>query len=482
MNLLRPVLYTIGLLLSVIGTAMLLPAAVDALAGNPDWQAFTISASITLFSGGILTLGFVIEEIQLTLRQAFVLTALGWLVCSAFAALPFLVAELRLDYSDAFFEAVSGLTTTGATVLGGLDTMPPGILLWRALLQWLGGLGIIGMAIAILPFLRVGGMQLFRTESSDRSERILPRPGQFARALAILYATLTGLCALAYWSGGMNGFEATTHAMTTLSSGGFSTSDASIAHFKSPMIEWSAIVFMILGALPFVLYLRAMSADWGALWRDSQVRAFLTFLTIISLGLAAWLMFTKHSTLFDALRMAAFNVVSIVTTTGFASTDYGSWGNFALVLFFLLTFVGGCTGSTAGGIKIFRFQVLRLFVDRQLQRLYFPKGIVAQNYKGQPLPREVASSVVGFFFVYVIAFIILTIALAAIGLDLVTSTSGAATALANVGPGLGSVIGPSGNFSTLPDLAKCLLAIGMLLGRLELFTVLILMVPAFWRW
>ena len=482
MALLRPVLYTIGLLLSVIGAAMLLPAVVDAVAGNPDWQAFAISGSITLFTAGSLTLGLMVKEVRLDLRQAFLLTALSWTVCAAFAALPFRIAELRLDYADAFFEAVSGLTTTGSTVLVGLDGMPPGILLWRALLQWMGGLGIIAMAIAILPYLRVGGMQLFRTESSDRSEKVLPRPGQYARAVAILYGALTCLCALAYWAGGMTGFEAVAHAMTTLATGGYSTSDASMAHFDSPTVEWAAVFFMVLGALPFVLYLRIIGVDLAALWRDSQVRTFVVFLVVVTLVLGLHLTLTMGTPLLDALRLAAFNIVSVVTTTGYATADYGAWGSFAVVLFFFLTFIGGCTGSTSGGIKIFRFQVLRLFVDRQLQRLYFPQGVVAQRYKGQPLPREVASSVVGFFFIYAMGFTVLTLALAATGLDLVTSTSGAATALGNVGPGLGPIIGPAGNFSTLPDLAKWLLSAGMLLGRLELFTVLILMLPGFWRW
>ncbi|MGF1609498.1 MAG: TrkH family potassium uptake protein [Kiloniellales bacterium] len=482
MTLLRPVLYTIGLLLSVIGAAMLVPAVVDAMAGNPDWQAFAISASITLFIAGSLTLGLMVKEVRLDLRQAFLLTALSWTVCAAFAALPFRLAQLKLDYADAFFEGVSGLTTTGSTVLVGLDGMPPGILLWRALLQWLGGLGIIAMAIAILPYLRVGGMQLFRTESSDRFEKILPRPGQYARAIATLYVALTSLCALAYWAGGMPGFDAITHAMTTLATGGYSTSDASMGHFQSATIQWTGVLFMLLGALPFVLYLRVIGLDFAALWRDGQVRALVAFLAAVTLLLALNLALTNDVPLLDALRLAAFNVVSVTTTTGFATADYGAWGSFALVLFFVLTFIGGCTGSTSGGIKIFRFQVLRLFVDRQMRRLYFPQGVVAQRYKGKPLPREVASSVVGFFFIYIMGFAVLTLALAATGLDLVTSTSGAATAIGNVGPGLGPIIGPAGNFSTLPDVAKWLLSAGMLLGRLELFTVLILLLPGFWRW
>jgi trk system potassium uptake protein TrkH len=479
---LRPILTVIGILLSILALFMTPPMVADVAAGHPDWQVFLASGCVTLFAGVSLVLmnrtpGFG----ELTGRQAFLLTTSVWVVMTLFAALPLAFCELDLSLADAVFEAMSGITTTGSTVIVGLDSAPPGILLWRGILQWLGGIGIIVMGLAILPILSIGGMQLVRAESSDLSEKILPRAAQIASAIGLIYLGLTVTCATLYWYAGMTPFEAAVHAMTTIATGGFSTSDASIAIFQRPSVEWVAIVFMILGALPFVLYIQATNGQFRALWRDAQVRWFLGIVTIASGAIAIWLIVTLDQPALDAFRQAAFNTISVITGTGYASTDYGLWGAFPVAALFFLMCVGGCTGSTTGGIKIFRFTVLHAVASNQVARLIRPHGVFVPTFNRRPLPEAAAISVMAFIFMFGLSFSVFAIALSALGLDYLTAMSGALTALANVGPGLGEIIGPAGNFSTLPESAKWLLSLAMLLGRLELFTVLILFTPAFWR-
>jgi trk system potassium uptake protein len=480
---LRPVLFLVGWFLAALAAIMLVPALADAAAGNPDWATFLTSSLLTLFVGVSLALATRQHgQIALARRQAFLLTSAVWVAAAAFGALPFALAEgLGLSYTDGFFEAMSGITTTGSTVMVGLDGAPPGILLWRALLQWVGGVGFIAIGVAVLPALRIGGMQLFQTESSDRSEKIVPRVAQLAGAILTAYVGLTALCAAAYGLAGMGGFDAVTHAMTTLATGGYANYDASFAHFRNPAAEWVGVAFMTAGGLPFVLYLRAARGDAGALWRDSQVRWYLGTLLVASLAVAVWIGATQAMLPGEALRAAAFNVVSVVTTTGYASADYATWGTFAAVAFFFLLFAGACTGSTSGGIKQFRYAVLYEEAVVQLRRLMQPHGAFLPLFNGRPIPEAVAVAVLAFFFLFALCTVALTVALSLCGLDFVTSLSGAATVLNNVGPGLGTEIGPSGNFAGLPDAAKWLLAFGMLLGRLELFTILVLLVPSFWR-
>ena len=479
-----PLVRLLGGMLLALAAAMLLPAAVDAFAGHPDWWAFVLSSAVTFACGGGLRYA-VRHRIAagLNLRQAFLLTPLSWLVICVFAATPLYFSEsapLRNSYTNAFFETMSGLTATGATVIVGLDTAPPGVLLWRALLQWMGGIGIVAMAIAILPTLGVGGMQLFRTESSDRSEKVMPRVREIATAIGLIYVALTAACGVAYWIAGMTPFDAVAHALTTVSTAGYSTSDASLGKWDNPAIHWIAILFMISGALPFVLYLRLVRGDRDAL-RSSQVRTFLLFCAVVSAALAAWLVLTGRYGWADAVRHAAFNVVSVVTTTGFATTDYSQWGNVVVGLFFALAFVGGCTGSTSGGIKIFRFEVMARLLRSYFLHLLYPRGVFPTVYAGRELPQEVVTSVVVFFTVYFVSYGALTIILMALDLDFLTSASAAVAALSNVGPGLGDIVGPAGNFARVPDIVKWLLCFAMLLGRLELFTVLILFMPRFWR-
>jgi len=476
----RPILFIVGTLLSTLAVAMCVPAATDLVVGHEDWRAFVISALVTLFFGVSLILTNRVEPFRISLRQAFVVTSLSWLALTVFAALPFAFSGLGLSYTDAFFEAMSGITTTGSTVITNLGAAPPGLLLWRALLQWMGGIGIIVMAMAILPVLQVGGMQLFRLESSDRSDKALPRATQLAAAIGGVYLVLTLICTWLYWLFGMTGFEAIAHAMTTISTAGFSTADASIGHFNSGPIDVVATIFMLLGSLPFVLYLQFVKGNVLALLRDSQVQWFFAVVAAAILAMFFWLWLRNGLPPGISLRYASFNVVSVITGTGYATADYWLWGTFAVTMFFLLMFTGGCAGSTTCGIKIFRYQVLYQTARAQMGRLLQPHGVFVAYYNGRPISEQVQVSVMAFFFVYVLSFAVLAMGLGLTGLDFLTCISGAATALANVGPGLGEQIGPAGNFSQLPDTAKWLLSAGMLIGRLELFTVLILLVPSFW--
>ncbi len=476
----RPVLFICGILLATLALMMGIPAIADAAAGDDDWQSFALSGLLTLFVGGGLILTNRTETMSLDRRQAFVFTTLSWVIIAAFAALPLAFSSLGLSYTDAFFEATSGITTTGSTVIAGLDFAPPGILLWRAILQWLGGIGIIVVAVAILPVLQVGGMQLFRMESSDTSEKVLPRTTQIAAAIAVIYLVLSVVCAAAYWTAGMTPFEAATHAMTTIATGGFSTSDASLGYFDNPTIDWIAILFMIMGGMPFVLFLQTVRGKPLLLWRDGQVRWFLAIILCGVVALSLW-QWRGGDPIWHAVRQSAFNVVSIITGTGYSTTDFSQWGGFALAAFFMFMFIGGCAGSTSCGIKVFRFQVLYATARVQLSRLLQPHGVFIPYYNRRPISERVASSVMGFFFLFVVSFAVLALLLGMLGLDFLTSVSGAATAIANVGPGLGDVIGPSSTFASLPDAAKWILAAGMILGRLELFTVLVLFAPAFWR-
>ena len=463
-----------------LAVAMCLPAVADAAASNPDWQVFLTAAVFTLFVGGTLALSSRGAIRTITPRQGFVLTTMLWIVIPAFAALPFAFADMDLSYTDAFFESMSGLTTTGSTVIRSLDVAPPGVLIWRALLQWLGGIGVIAMAIAILPLLRSGGMQLVRMESSDRSEKATPRTTQLVAYISFIYLGVSVICAFAYWAAGMSGFDAIAHAMTTIATGGYSTYDGSIAHFGSATIEYIGVVFMLIGSLPFVLYLRALRGNTRSLLRDDQVRLFL-LIVVVSIFAVTYYRYKMGVEIDTALREAAFNVVSIITGTGYATADYGAWGSFGLMMFFFLMFVGGCAGSTTCGVKIFRFQVLYATAVTQIRRLLEPHGVYLAYYNRKPIPEEVSASVMAFFFLYVLSYAVIAVALGLIGVDFLTAASGAATAISNVGPGLGPTIGPSGTFATLPDGAKWILSAGMLLGRLELFTVLVLLLPSFWR-
>ncbi len=479
---LRPIAAILGVLLAVLGTTMMIPALVDLIAGERDFLAYAASAVITAFVGLSLWLAGRSGEVErLSIRQVFILTAASWVLLSFFAAIPFMWGEANLNFADAYFEAMSGLTTTGATVVSNLDTRPPGVLIWRAFLHWYGGIGIIVMAMALLPMLHIGGMQLFRAESSDKSEKVLPRAGQMAKGILGSYLLLTFVCALTYAFLGMSVFDAVAHAMSTISTGGFSTHDASIGFFKSAAIDYAAIVFMLAGSLPFVLYLRVLAGDFSRIFANTEVRLFLTLVAVFTL-ISTFQQVSGGIALGEtALRQALFNVVSLMSTTGFVMVDYTHWGPPTDALYFVVMFLGACTGSTAGGMKTFRIAILGSALVQHLKRIIYPSGVFPVRYGGKPIGDEVVASVLGFAFLYLASFLIIAIAINSLGFDLLSALSLSITSLANAGPGLGPQVGPAMNFASLPDHVVWLLSFAMLLGRLELFTVLVLILPSFWR-
>ncbi len=478
---LRPIFHVIGILLSVLGIGMLVPALADASAGHPDWTTFVGASAVTLtFSGGMVlaTSG---KFQQFTIRQHFLLTSLSWVVLAAFGALPFMISGLKLSFTDAYFEAISGLSTTGATMIVGLNEAPPGILLWRSLLNWFGGIGIIVMAIAVLPVLRVGGMQLFRTESSDKGDKPFATVQDTAGAIAMIYMTLTIAATVGFHLAGMRWFDAVCHAMSAISTGGFSTKDQSLAWFESHGVLWVATVTMLAGAVPLTWYIRLMRDPRSGFFSDAQVLGLFAVVLAAVTAMTGWTWAALEMPLWDAATHSAINVTSVITTTGYVSADYSTWGSFAMVAFFFMFFVGGCTGSTAGSIKIFRWQVLLQSMLTQMQRMLKPHRVLVPLYQGKRLDEDVIASVINFVFAYMAAFGILSLAVAAMGVDFLTATTAVAGTLSGAGPGLGPVVGPAGSFAPLPDAAKWLLSFCMLLGRLEVFTVMVLLLPSFWR-
>ena len=479
---LRPIFLVTGVLLATLGAAMLLAAFADLVADNADWQVFVGSSFATILVGGSLFAATRGRTGGLSTRQAMLMTVSVWVALVAFGALPYHWSGVVPSYTDAFFESMSGLTTTGATVIVGLDDAPPGILLWRAIQQWLGGLGIIVMAVSVLPMLQIGGMQVFRAEAFDTPEKILPRARQISGAMTRVFVAATALCALLYWLAGMGSGDAIVHAMTTVATGGFSSKDASIGHFDSAAIDAIAVVFMIVGSIPFLLYVAVLNRQpVSVLWRDSQVRVFLTVLAVAIAIAWAIAVGGDHADPLLALRYAAFNVTSLITGTGYATTDYGLWGGHSVAFFFVIMFIGGCAGSTSCGIKIFRFQVLFQELRQHINATVYPHGLFVKRFNGRPIDARVSASVMSFFFLYIVSFFAIALLLRMVGLDFTTAMSGAGSAISNVGPGLGDIIGPAGNYAPLDPASKWILSFAMLLGRLELFTVLVLFLPRFWR-
>lgn len=476
----RPILFVIGLVLSKLALFMYIPTLVAFFSGTPGFLDFAQAVAITHLVAFIcLTVGRT-KRFRLGVRDMFLITSLVWIIASAFAALPFVFIN-HISFTDAYFETMSGITTTGSTVLSGLDNMAPSILLWRSTLQWLGGIGFIVMAVAVLPMLNVGGMRLFQTESSDWSDKSSPRAKTVAKNIVSVYLVLTALCLVGFLLTGMNLFEAINHAFTTLSTGGYSTSDGSMNHFSNGA-HWVATFFMFLGGLPFLLFVAALKKRrWNELFSDAQVKGFTYLFLFSSVIISAWLVIRDGYTVLDALRVSMFNIVSVVTTTGFGLEDFTAWGALPTTLFAFLMMAGACSGSTSGGIKIFRFQIAITLLNKQMMKLIHPSGVFVQRYNQRPVNDDIVRSVVAFGLMFFITIIVIAGGLSSMGLDPITSISGAITAVANVGPGMGSVIGPTGNFAPLPDAAKWLLSFGMLMGRLEILTLLVLFFPAFWR-
>ena len=481
MNNYKTVFFAIGILLIILGIFMLIPFFVQLIYLEKN-NIFLSSASITIFIGILLILTNLEETRKLNLQQAFLLTTLSWLSIAIFGSLPFLLSDLNLSFFDCFFESMSGITTTGSTIITNLDSAPKSILIWRAILQWLGGIGVIVMAITVLPLLNTGGMQLFRRENFDTTEKILPKTREVTLIISTIYLSLTFVCGVAYWLVGMNIFDSIAHSMTTIATGGFSTYSGSIGHFQNPKIEIVAIIFIILGSIPFIAYIKFLKGNKKIFFEDIQIKGLIYILVISVLLMFLYLAINnKEYELFENLRISTFNVVSILSGTGYVTSDFSLWGKFPLIFFLFLMFIGGCAGSTTCGIKIFRFQILWTFILTQLKKLIHPRGIFPMKYNQGEISNSFVYSIISFIFLYFFIFFILAALLSLDGLDFVTALSGSASAISNVGPGLGDVIGPNGNFSGLPNFSKFSLSLGMLLGRLELFAVLVLFFPSFWK-
>jgi len=477
----KTVFFIIGSLLIILGLFMLVPYGVQ-IFYKENSHSFLSSSFITILIGTMFVLANLQEKYQLNLKQTFLFSTLTWIAVALFGSLPFVLSDLNFSFSDSFFESMSGITTTGSTVIIDLDGSPKSILLWRAIMQWLGGVGIIVMAITVLPLLKVGGMQLFKIESSDKPEKILPRATQVAFIIIATYLILTLFCAFFYRILGMDLFDSIAHAMTTIATGGFSTHNESIGYFKNSNIEIIATIFIILGSIPFISYLKFIKGNKKIFFQDVQIKG-LVYLFISSTFIMFLYLFfnSENNFLIDKIRIASFNVVSILSGTGYVTNDFSLWGKFPLIFFLFLMFIGGCAGSTACGIKIFRFQLLFLFLNNQVKKIIYPNSVFILKYNNQKITDDYMSSVVVFIFAYLFIFILIAMLLSVTGLDFLSSISGAATSISNVGPGLGEIIGPNGNFNSIPEISKWILSFAMLLGRLELFAVLILFLPSFWR-
>ena len=476
----KTVFFTLGILLIILGVAMTVPVVFQLIYNEFD-STFVISGIITITFGILFYLSNIDHLKLINTQQAFILTALSWLSIAAFGSLPFFFSELNLSITDSFFESMSGITTTGATILNNIESSPKGILMWRSMLQWLGGIGVILMAITLMPIMNIGGMQLLKISAYDTSDKILPKSKEISKRLITVYITLTFLCALFYKIFGMNNFDSLTHSMTTIATGGFSNYDQSIGYFNNAYIEIVSIIFILLGSIPFILYIKFISDDKKIIFKDEQVKLFfkLTFVSILVLFI--YLVIVNRDIFEIHLRSVVFNVVSILTGTGYVTKEFDQWGNFPLIFFLILMFIGGCAGSTTCGIKIFRVHILYYFIRNQLIKIIYPRAIINLKYNNSKVEDKLIASIISFIYLYILIFFLLASMLTLTGLDFITSISGAASSLSNVGPGLGSEIGPNSNYSGIPDQSKWLLSIGMILGRLEIFAILIIFLPSFWR-
>ena len=476
----KTVFFIIGVLQIILGIFMAIPIFSQFIFSEID-SSFITSSAITLVFGVLFVLSNLDYEKKINLKQAFLLTTLSWLTIAIFGSLPFYFSDLNISFTDSFFESMSGLTTTGSTIISNLELAPKSVLLWRALLQWLGGIGIIVMAITLMPIMNIGGMLLFKVLNTDSSEEILPSSKEISLKLILIYFVLTFLCALAYKIFGMGYFDSLTHSMTTIATGGFSNYNESIGHFNNVKIEITAMLFIILGSLPFIAYIKFLNGNRKVFLNDSQIKTFIKLIIFSILILFFYLFIKIEDFSLSDFRYVSFNSISILTGTGYVTGKFDQWGSFSLFFFLILMFIGGCAGSTTCGVKIFRIQILYKFIINQLKKIIFPRGIFVIKYENNNVNDKFLASIISFIYLYILLFFLITALLSLSGLDFITSISGAATSISNVGPGLGSVIGSSGNFSTLPDFSKWILSAGMLLGRLELFAILVLFLPSFWK-
>lgn len=481
---LKLILSIVSMMTIICGLAMMMPAALDFLDNSTDMMH-----RFFMVSGATISCGLIGKQIfktnlePLRPKEMFLTTSLVWLAFSFFSALPFYYSTYNISFTDAFFESVSGLTTTGSTILSGLDTMDRGLLLWRSLIQWLGGIGIVVVALTVFPTLHIGGLYFFTTESSEKSDKSAPKISQTLRAIIMFFLLLSGGCALSLWIAGMGIFDAVNHAMTAIATGGFSTKDASIGYYHNPAIEWILSFFMCAAGLPLIIGLLIWKRKWHAIKNNEQIKTYfwITFWTIALLSLYRW--YHSADTIFftDIVRSTVFSVISVITTTGYVTENYMLWGNFAIVFFLLLLMTGGCTGSTAGGVKMFRYSIIFKTIRTRLKSMAQPHGVFIPRYGDKPINDDLFIGIMVFIGVFFLSTALITLLLALTGLDLTTCLSGTLTALSNVGPGLGTMIGPDKTFAALPGMAKWILSVAMLMGRLEFMTIIMVFTPYLWK-
>ncbi len=476
----KPIALVGGTVVCAVGFLLFIPLITELIYQTESWQSYAVPILLYLIVGGSLVITNRNIELKISIKEAFIITVLSWILLAILCAIPFIYTQLNLSIVDAFFESMSGITTTGSTILSNLDDLPKGILIWRALLQWLGGIGIVVIALVILPFLRIGGMQLFHLEGDDPYDKFLPKISSVVTKIVIVYCALTSLLVILYFSNGMTLFDAVAHSFSTISTGGFSTHDDSFAYFQSNSILNIAIVFMVIGSIPFLLLAQTTLTNY-ALFKDHQVRILILIL-ILAITLIYYFAkpYIEGSTLHQ-LSTISFNTISIISGTGYVSANYEEWGNYASVLFLLLMFIGGCAGSTTGGLKVFRFQILFKYIHLHLIKMLQPHMVLTAKFNGKKVPESTYDSVMTFFFIYIITFAISALLLSFSGLDFLTCFSASASAISNVGPGLGDIIGPDGNYSSLSNYAKIILLSTMFLGRLEMLTIFVLFLPSFWK-
>ncbi len=477
----QPIFMINGCLVGIMGLLMLVPAFFVFYENQGKWSPFFGSSLILIFIGFLMYLSNRVEIKKITLQQGYLLTVCTWFSLTFLAMLPFVLSGATLNFADALFEAASGISTTGATIMADVESQSRSILLWRSMLNAMGGVGVVIFAVAMLPFLGIGGMQIFHRENSDINDKILPKFSYIAKEIILIYVSLGVLCTVCLYLSGMSWFDAVNHAMTSVATGGFSTKNASIGSFDSLQIEVVLSIFMILGAIPMTFYIILVQhRDFHSL-RSEQVIFFLKTLVFYILGTTLWLYFSGKYDFAGALRYSSFNIISIVTTTGYASTDYMLWGNLAYTLFIIFALTGGCTGSTSGSVKIFRWQVIIAYLQKSLRTAIEPNRVLPIKVGNINIDNGIVASVIFFMSAYIFCLLILTVLVAVTGVDFATAVGSVVACITNSGPGIGEVVGPAGNFSSLPDFAKYVLSFAMLLGRLDILTVLVVFTRSFWR-
>ena len=478
---LKPIALVSGTVICAVGFLLFIPLVFELIYKTESWQSYAVPILLYLIVGGSLVITNRNVELKISTKEAFIITVSSWLLLSVLCSVPFVYTQTDLNIVDALFESMSGITTTGATIISNIDTLPKGILIWRALLQWLGGIGIVVIALFILPFLRIGGMQLFHLEGDDPYDKFLPKISSVISKIFLIYLILTSTLICLYFLNGMTLFDSIAHSFTTISTGGFSTHTNSFAYFNSNSILLISTTFMILGSFPFLVLAKTSLKNPLATYHDQQVRIFVLILIISIILIFLFAKDYLEGSYISKLISISFNTISIISGTGFVSENYENWGNYASVLFLILMFIGGCAGSTTGGLKVFRFLILFKFIAVHLKKMLQPHAVIVSHFNNKKIEDATFDSVTSFFFIYILTFALSALLLSFSGLDFLTCFSAAASAVSNVGPGLGDIIGPDGNYSMLSNYSKIILIFTMFLGRLEMLTILVLFIPSFWK-